>query len=85
MMKRNYVTPAIAVEYYDLTQSIAACVTKINFESESCVLMDSDSTQGMKDLVDYFSFFLDCENIPIGMTEEDGACYHTNANAAFTS
>lgn len=85
-MKRNYVTPAIAVEYYNLTQSIAACVTKINSLSAECVLKDTDAPQTMKDLAEHANLFTDgyCTELAFGM-ESEGICYHTSANAAFTS
>lgn len=87
-MKRNYVTPVIAVEHYNLTQSIAACITKINIMTRDCVLNDSDATRGMQDLARDWGYFMDttgCGELAFGMSDQDGTCYHTNANAAFTS
>lgn len=84
-MKRNYVTPVIAVEYYNLTQSIAACERKIGWRDTECVLNDRDSTDEMITLCDLFVYLDGCGTDIKGMKETDGACYHTNANAAFTS
>lgn len=85
-MKRNYVTPAIAVEYYNLTQSIAACDRKIGWRDRDCVLNDNDSTQQMKDLCG-LPVYIDstCQWRFEDMADEDSMCYHTNVGAAFTS
>lgn len=86
-MKRNYVTPLIAVEHYNLTQSIAACVVKINSMSSDCVLNDSDSSWDMQDMAG-FGYFVDLENcarVATNMDFEDGTCYHTSVQKAFTS
>ncbi len=55
-MKKQYEKPTLAVEYYQLTQAIAACVTKIGFLNSDCVKKDPDATNKMKDLAysDYF-------------------------------
>ena len=84
-MKRSYVTPAIAVEYYDLTQSIAACMTKINSLSSQCVIEDSDSG-AMRDWAEV-GWFVDgnCTEAAEGMEFDDGICYHTSVQIAFTS
>lgn len=88
MMKRNYVTPMIAVEYYELTQSIAACVKRFNSLDAACIVDDEDATDPMRDLA-WDGWFIagSCtvNEIPTGMGAEDGFCYHTNANAAFVS
>ena len=87
-MKRNYVTPMIAVEYYNLTQSIAACDKKIGFWDRECVLNDADATPQMKAMADAFYFMAEGNCIFQMQTGDDpftGICYHTNANAAFNS
>ena len=88
MMKRNYVTPVIAVEHYELTQSIAACVKRFNLLEAACIVDDEHATEHMKDLA-WDGWFIsgNCTNneIPINMGAEDGFCYHTNASAAFVS
>ena len=83
-MKKPYEKPVLAVEYYQLTQAIAACATKIGFLDSACVLRDADSTPMMKGLA-WEKYFVTCEEQITGMDERDKICYHTNANAAFTS
>ena len=84
-MKRNYVTPAIAVEYYNLTQSIAVCDRKIGLTDSQCVINDHDATDDMREWA-YAEWFLGgCIEIAEEMGANDGMCYHTNANAAFAS
>ena len=83
-MKKQYEKPTLAVEYYQLTQAIAACVTKIGFLNSDCVKKDPDATNKMKDLA-YSDYFMECIESPIGMAENDAICYHTNASAAFNS
>ena len=85
-MKKQYEKPMLAVEYYMLSQSIAACITKIGFLDSECVIKDPDATKKMKDLA-YDNYFVEgaCSNYPIGMDDYDSICYHTNANAAFNS
>lgn len=86
-MKKEYVTPEIAIEHYEVTQAIASCATKIGFLSSECVKNDPDATTDMKDFA-WSGFFTDeggCENSAIDMDEYDSICYHTNASAAFSS
>lgn len=85
-MKKAYVKPSLAVEFYELTQTIAACETKIGFMDSQCVADDPDSTEPMKNLA-YANWFVSgaCVNSAEGMDGNDSICYHTNANAAFTS
>ncbi|MBO5158436.1 MAG: hypothetical protein J6B94_02445 [Lachnospiraceae bacterium] len=66
-MKMAYETPMIAVEHYELTQTIASCDVKIGFSSEECVLNDSDATWQMKDLASEMFYFVDCD-----LTVENG-------------
>ena len=86
-MKMKYEKPMLAVEYYELTQSIAACVTNIGFMSAECVQNDDDATDQMKNLA-WSGFFTDTINCALSADEMDGydsICYHTNINAAFSS
>lgn len=85
-MKKQYEKPMLAVEYYQLSQSIATCETKINLNTSDCVIKDPDATKQMKDLA-YSDYFVEgvCVDYPIGMDGNDSICYHTNASAAFTS
>lgn len=86
-MKKEYVTPEIAIEHYEVTQAIASCVTKIGLLSSDCVKNDPDATTDMKDFagVGLFTDEGGCETSAIGMDEYDSICYHTNASAAFSS
>ena len=86
-MKKTYIKPLLAVEHYELTQTVASCTgMKIGFSSSECVLKDPDSTNQMKDFAK-IGFFLggSCTIFANGMSEKDGICYHTNTNAAFNS
>lgn len=86
-MKRSYVKPMIAVEHYALSQTIASCVTKIGFLDSECVQKDPDASDKMKDLA-WSGFFTEqgsCGMYAVGMDDYDSICYHTNANAAFSS
>lgn len=87
-MKKIYTTPMIAIERYELTQSIATCITKIGFISSECVQKDPDAPDEMKDYA-WDGYFVDttvCDNfISEDMDGADTICYHTSANAAFNS
>lgn len=84
-MKKQYEKPTLAVEYYQLTQAIAACVTKIGFLDSACVKQDPDATNQMKNLAWEGYFMTGCDQSATGMDQNDSICYHTNASAAFTS
>ena len=84
-MKKQYEKPTLAVEYYQLTQAIAACVTKIGFLDSACVKQDPDATNQMKNLAWQGYFVSGCDQVPTDMDQNDSICYHTNANAAFNS
>jgi hypothetical protein len=86
----HYEKPAMVIERYALTQSIAACVLKVGFSSGLCVLRDADTQKlfGMLNLAADNHFIPNgegCINYPSEMEGENGICYHTLANAAFTS
>lgn len=87
-MKKVYEKPMMAVEYYQLTQAIAACSTKISFLNSECVKNDPDATDLMKSLA-WDNWFTDAANCPSGFPSDmdgfDSICYHTNAEAAFNS
>lgn len=85
-MKKPYITPTIEMESFMLNQQIASCpVIKISFMDKDCVLNDPDSTRQMKDMAMAGFFFDGCMAMPSGMDSDDGICYHTNINLAFTS
>lgn len=92
-MKKIYTKPMLAVERYELTQTVATCTgMKIGFFDSQCVKNDPDAPDLMKDLA-YSGFFASstvsakrgCDMVGTGMEEYDGICYHTSVNAAFTS
>lgn len=86
MLKLKYEKPMLAVEYFELTQSIAACVTNIGFMSSDCVKNDPDATEQMQNLAWSGCFSNSgCDYYPEGMDVYDSICYHTNVNAAFSS
>lgn len=85
-MKRQYEKPLIAIEHYELTQSIAACSRKIGFLNSQCVINDPDATTQMKSLA-AANWFTNgyCAKSVIEGSDENGICYHTNLNSAFNS
>lgn len=84
-MRMPYEKPMMAIERYELTQTIASCATKIGFLNSACVLKDPDAPPEMKDLADIGFFNDGCDMMPEGMDGQDGLCYHTSANTAFNS
>ena len=86
-MKMPYEKPMMAIERYELTQSIASCDLKIGYSDSQCVIKDAEATNGMKQLAYSDQWFSDgCTNqVTFDMVDENGTCYHTNANAAFLS
>lgn len=86
-MKKTYVTPSICIEHYELTQSIAACDLKIGLMDSACVLSSPNATKDMKNyaMSNWFLSNTACAVYAEGMQDSTGICYHTNANAAFTS
>ena len=85
-MRVKYEKPLVAVERYELSQTISACAIKINNTNNACVLNDPDSPWEMLGLAINFPnyFGSGCKNVNYGSTST-GICYHTNANATFTS
>jgi len=80
------VKPLVAVERYELTQAIAACITKIGLMDSNCVKKDPDATDQMKYLADIGWFNENhCKESSVGMDDTDKICYHTNAASAFNS
>lgn len=89
-MKMQYSKPTLNVEYYSLTQSIAACSgIKIALDPNNIldsIMKDPDATDAMKTWAEFGGFLSThgCDYI-MDLHSEDGACYHTNLNAAFNS
>ena len=77
----------LAVERYELTQTVATCATKIGFLDSQCVENDPDATPQMKDFAHSGLFTAEgnCSQYALGMDGLDKFCYHTNINAAFNS
>lgn len=95
-MKKPYRKPMFMVEYYTLTQSIAACGgIKIGFADSQCVKDDRDATDMMRDWAGIGGFIEttiegkdSCSFDLSGFTEgsvDDLMCYFTSINAAFNS
>ena len=86
-MRKEYEKPAVAVEEYRLTQTIAGCDTiKVGFKSSDCVKNDTDLPVTVRDLAFEGDFIEgDCVESALQMDGDDGICYHTSANMAFTS
>lgn len=88
-MKMKYQKPTAAVEYYKLSQSIAACSIHINALDNNCVVFDDDTPEEMRSYAlsypDYFS--IGCAEVCTSPDhyDYDGLCYHTQVNACFTS
>ncbi|MBR5126534.1 MAG: hypothetical protein IKU68_07350 [Oscillospiraceae bacterium] len=86
-MRMPYEKPMMAIERYELTQTIASCATKIGFLDSDCVKNDPEATDQMKSFA-WDGFFTEpggCIEFAEGMDGFDSICYHTNVNAAFNS
>lgn len=87
-MKMKYEKPMVAVDRYELSQSIAGCENvKVNFTSSTCFLLDPDVPFKMKSLAMGNVWYADdtCGNMVVEGQEYDGFCYHTQANSVLTS
>ena len=90
-MKKTYVAPWIAVEHYELTQTIADCSVKIGASgSMSCVGNDGDAPWQMRDLASEYPYYFISEPDLCKATAkydeyENGICYHTNTVLTFHS
>lgn len=85
-MKRHYVRPLLLVERFELTQALSNCSLLIGHNDAGCVLADDDATDMMKSLAlqQYFNG-VSCLVPPVNMEMEDGICYNTSVNLAFSS
>ena len=91
-MKKIYEKPALAVEYFSLTQSIAGCsgIKIQGIGSSADVLADPDATATMKSLARAFGFISSggCRRPLDGQMEAangDTICYHGPIRTAFLS
>lgn len=86
-MKMEYQKPMAAVEFYHLSQSIAACAIRINLLSNACVVNDNDTPEQTRGNAFLYPnlFSTGCDTVCTNNPEYDGLCYHTQLNALFTS
>lgn len=85
-MKKEYERPSVAVEHFRLSTAISGCITKIGFLDSACVYNDPDAPTEMRGLAVGMWFTAGhCLNVMQGGQSKDGICYHTNANATFSS
>lgn len=88
-MKMKYEKPLVAVERYELSQSIASCAIKVGPNgSNGCIINNSENLGAMGSLA-YVGYFTSvtggCTMVPSIGQDFSGVCYHTQANAAFVS
>lgn len=85
-MKLKYEKPLAAVDLYQFTQAISACITKIGLLNSQCVYSDIDAPVEMRSLAlnNWFTEGNCIVTANNGKTS-DGTCYHTNSNATFAS
>ena len=89
----KYQKPTIAVEQYELSQSIVACSIKIAFASNSCVRRDADAPDEMRSIAFSYPMYFaqQCDGsgeldvINGSVISKDALCYHTQTNSTFTS
>lgn len=81
----QYEKPLMRIDRYELTQSIAACGIKIGYSDSQCVINDPDSPEEQIYMAYDNWFSTGCTFKPTAGEENDGVCYHTNANAMFNS
>lgn len=85
-MRIPYIKPTVAVERYELSQSIAGCSVRIGLINSACVYNDPDAPGDMKALaVNGWFTAGNCVTTASGGQSADGTCFHTSANAAFRS
>ncbi len=86
-MKMKYEKPMAAVEFYSLSQSIAACTIKISYLDNNCVVKDPDTPPHTRSIayVEKKYFTAVCLQDATVMQGNDSICYHTQVNAMFTS
>lgn len=86
-MKAKYQKPMVAVDLYKLSQAIAGCSIKVNYNSSLCYLTDSSVPPA---LVGYAAEgWFTAEGACVKKAEDgqvfDGFCYHTQGNGVSTS
>lgn len=88
-MKMKYEKPLVAVERYELSQSIASCAIKVGPNgSNGCIKDNGQGLGGMWSMA-YAGYFASvtggCDWVASIGQDFSGVCYHTQANAAFVS
>ena len=85
-MKMKYEKPMVAVDLYQLTQSIAGCSISVGFINSGCFLESPNVPPQMKAFAAN-GWFVDgsCDVHTVAGTTYDGMCFHTQANGALTS
>ena len=85
-MKMKYEKPMVAVDLYQLTQSIAGCSISVGFINSGCFLESPKVPPQMKAFAAN-GWFVDgsCDVHTVAGTTYDGMCFHTQANGALTS
>ena len=88
-MKMKYEKPMVAVERYELSQSIASCAIKMGPSGTNyCILNNTVGLEEMRDWA-YHGYFTGsaggCDFTPDIDQEFDGICFHTQATATFIS
>lgn len=95
-MKLKYQKPAVAVEHFELSQSIAACTIKIGFADNKCVRNDPDVPAEMRSIAFNYPIYFStgCDDVAGGLdvithdvpgVPKTDLCFHTQTNATFTS
>lgn len=89
-MKMKYEKPMVAVDLYELSQSIAGCMIKVGMTDSGCFLNDPDVPPEMKSFAAQ-GWFVEgnCMTHTVAGTTYDGVydgmCFHTQANGALVS
>ncbi len=85
-MKKAYNKPIVLMESFGVTQMLTNCTLKIGFADAMCVLNDENSTHNMLNLAVFGTFTAnECAEYPQNTDNDEGVCYHTSVNLAFTS
>ena len=85
-MKKPYKKPLFLIERFGVTQMLSSCSLLIGFQDSACVLEDTDSTIAMRNLAQAGFFNAgSCDWYPQNMDFDEGVCYHTSVNLAFSS
>ena len=83
----KYEKPMAAIEFYQLSQSIAACSIGISYLDRNCVINDDDTPAETRSIALFYPqyFSTPCEKNATVIQGNDFICVHTQVNALFTS